>query len=262
MNTAEVTKSLFALAAQGKLIGAYDDIPIEAYHAGPGISSTRIKALVEASYSLKRMETILADKEGTHFKFGAALHLYESSQKEFHETYSIGKKVLNKITLSPEDMSAIIAMTTKLYKHPEAAPLLIGAKKETTFYTIDKETGLLIKCRTDALPPGLRAVADLKSTKDASKIAFERDCRKFLVRISAAHYLDIVTAVYEQEYKDFWLIPIEKFQPHDVTTYRVKDASIEYARTEIRKALGLLAAAKANPNMWQGYELGLKELSI
>lgn len=270
----QILCDIISAEINGTLKGAYSDIPIQVYHHPlcSGYSSTTIKRLVEQSYN---HWFVSKDEESKSLQFGSAFHTFSNEPHLFDEVYSVvpvddkktaewraAKKALpNKILLTSSEFKAIEIMSRKLFNHPDAGPLLKGAQFEVTFFSQDQETGLWKKCRTDAIKGG--AVSDLKSTRSASPISFVMDSKKYLYRISAAFYLEVISEVYSKLYKDFYLIPCETAEPFECAVYRVSDFSIEKAQAEIRQALGTIRTIlNEGEKAWRGYQLGIKEISI
>lgn len=245
--------------------GCYSDIPIEVYHHPqcPGVSSSRIKIPIQHSYAhLEAQQT----KSTKSLRFGSAFHTFVNEPELFSNTYHIvsGKKPdvpPGKTPVTVADVELIQLMHKKLASHPDAAPLLKGARHELTYFSRDQETGILKKCRVDAIN-GDR-ISDLKTCADASAHAFARDARKYLYRVSAAYYLQIVSEVVGYPLRDFYLIACEHQAPHEVAVYRVDDRSLSTAENEIKEALKVLKRINEQPKTaWKGYPTGIKEIQI
>lgn len=272
----DILKELIAMEAAGRLDRAcFDDIPIQVYHhpSCPGVSSTTIKTILKKSWNHVGFD--VRDREA--FRFGSAFHCLNNEPHLFRETYHVcpfdGRRGQDwdkeraraggKIILMQKEFRCLEVMTKKLWLHPEASDLLTGAQFEMTYFSRDHETGVLKKCRVDAIKQMARkVVSDLKTTQDASPEQFRRDCFNFLYRISAAYYLEIVSEFYDELINDFYLIPCEKEEPHEVTDYRVDDESIAAAGDDIRNVLRKIAELKQNPKVWRGYPLGPKTITI
>ena len=265
-DSTEILKTLRSMADRNALSGCFGDIPIDVYHhqSCPGVSSTQIKGILKRSYKHFLLEQ---RKETKAFAFGSALHCFVNEPDAFVNTYQIiyGKQseMLSpgKIALSIGDFEAIQHVAKKLFAHPDAGPLLKDAQHELTYFSVDNETGILKKCRVDAIKN--LAISDLKSCQDASPDAFARDSRKYLYRVSGAYYTEIVSEVLGIRIDDFYLIATEKTEPFGVKVYRISDRSIEQGRAEVRKALKLIQTVHEHgANAWTEYELGITDLVI
>lgn len=235
----DILETLKSMAARGELHGMFSDIPIEVYHhpEAPGISSTTVKRVIEKSAN---------HLDGTKdvFRFGNAFHAFAHEPEVFQETYKIGHNI------STDEIRQLKAMTTNLMAHPEVAPLYIDCAFELTFFAIDPGTGVLMKCRADGYQKSTGIVWDLKSTRDACEYSFTHDAKKYLYRVSAAYYLNIISLVRGWPHRDFRLIACEKSEPYGVAMYSVDERSLSKGEEEIRIALNKLT----NPAAFKGYE--------
>ncbi len=267
-NHAHLLKTLQNLALEDKLMGCFADIPNEVYHhpACPGVSSTTLKSVL--SKSLIHLETD-RNKKSKAMDLGTGFHLFINEPDVFQNTYQLipdrGNSFLHpgKQAMTESEFLTIKAMAEKLFKHPDAAPLLVGAQCELTFFSKDKETGLWKKCKVDIFPPGSSSLADLKSTRAVGAEAFMRDCRKLLYRISGAYYLEIVSEVLEKYMRDFYLIACDNQDPYEIQVHRIHDASIAQGEMEVREALRKIKKLQEQgTTAWRGYDLGINDIRI
>lgn len=200
-------------------------------------------------------------------RFGSAFHCYVNEPEQFAATYKIIYPKQNTfvpegmLELRDSDFKLILAMEKKLYAHPDAGPLLKDAQFELTYFAVDQETGILKKCRVDSIKNN--KIADLKTCADASPSGFAYDAKKYFYRLSAAYYLEVVSQVNNSYLRDFYLIPCEYDEPHEIAVYRVDDSSIAKGEEEIRKALRLIQKVnEEGPGAWKGYALGIADLII
>lgn len=266
-NNQEILMTLISMANKDQLSGCFADIPPEVYHDRrcPGFSSTQLKGILKKSYRHWELEASV-DSEAT--RFGTAFHCFVNEPETFVNTYQIihGKKSqafleAGKTALMDDDFKTIEVMSKKLFAHPDAGPLLSGAQNELTYFSRDKETGVLKKCRVDAIKD--HVISDLKTCPDASPEAFGRDSRKWMTRVSAAYYLEVVSECLGTHLNKFHLIACEKNDPFEIAVYKVSDRSIQRGSQEVRKALKVIQNVIENPgDAWKGYELGIQELDI
>lgn len=265
-NNHEILMTLISMADRGILTGCFADIPVEIYHDKrcPGFSSTQLKGILKKSYKHWELEDGI-DTKAT--RFGTAFHCFVNEPETFVNTYQIihNKKSAflepGKIALMDDDFKTIEVMSKKLFSHPDAGPLLQDAQNELSYFSIDQQTGVLKKCRIDAIKDG--KISDLKTTTDASIESFGRDSRKYMTRVSAAYYLEIVSEVLGEHLNTFNLIACEKNEPYEIAVYKVSDISIEKGSSEVRKALGIIQNISENPEKaWRGYDLGIQDIYI
>lgn len=268
----EILGELKFLESKGQLVGAFSDIPIDVYHHPecPGYSSTTIKRTISQSFNHRH---ILQSEQKRSLVFGSAYHCFVNEPHLFDSQYIVTAtdskhsqewklaKKDSRVPLTTSEFQAIVEMDRKLKAHPDAAPLINGSKNEISYFSVDEQTGLLKKCRVDGVNG--KKVWDLKSCENASKQAFERDARRFLYRISAAFYLEVISEVTGIRHEDFYLIPSEKVAPYEVNVFRVSEESIERAQEEIRLAMSTIAKIlKEGPSAWAGYQLGVEDILI
>lgn len=234
-----ILQNLISLASAGQLHGCYSDIPESVYNDPrcPGLRSGDIKEIVSKSYSLWQSAP---KKDSSAFEFGRDFHAVMEGVVE---------------TIDP----MMKAMRAKILSHPEARDLVLGSQMERTYFSVDQETGLLKRCRAD-LYTQQGIVADYKTTKSAATDSFIRDARKYLYRISAAFYLEIISEVMGQVHRDFRLIAVEKALPFEVAVFKIDERSISKGEEEVRMALRLIRNVREH-NAWSGYPLG-QEIQI
>lgn len=271
----EILRALIDMSERGELDRqSFDDIPIQVYHHPlcPGTSSTTIKTILKKSYN----HCGYGYGDSDSFRFGSAFHCFNNEPHLFRDAYHVcpfnsrrggdweaAKTIAGgkgKIILMQRDFRTIEVMSKKLWEHPDARELLVDAQYEITFFSRDAETGVLKKCRVDAIKN--KVISDLKTTWDASPEQFRWDAKKYLYDISAAYYLEVVSEFYQELLNTFYLIPCEKEEPHEITTYQVHPDSIAAASEQIRIGLRKIAAAQNDPKAWRGYDLGNKTLFI
>ncbi len=135
--------------------------------------------------------------------------------KEGKETYALWQSNLtpDMTILSADDMQTIQGMVKSYQDSKEARALLRNTRREVPKFWTDPETGLLCKCRIDAIKTD--AVVDLKTTLDASTDAFTRDAMRYGYHVQAAHYLQGVEATIGRRPEWYFLV-IEKKPPYCV----------------------------------------------
>jgi hypothetical protein len=239
-NHEDVLQTLIRMEKNGTLCGVFDDIPESVYNdiRCPGLRSGDLKEIANKSYAhwLKGQK-----KDSESLAFGRDFHAYmESGESQNPDIIRLGAKVM---------------------AHPDARPLIDGSQREMTFFSIDSETGILKRCRVDLYRLGM--LADYKTTRDASPAAFTRDARKYLYRISAAYYLEVVSEVMGTVHREFNIIAVEKDGLCEPNVYQIADESIDKGAMEVREALRTVARIrKEGASAWRGYPLGVKRILI
>jgi hypothetical protein len=272
----DILNTLIEMEKRGELDRAsFSDIPIQVYHHQdcPGISSTTIKNVLQRSWN---HHVIGAVEESDALRFGSAFHCYVNEPHLFNSTYYVcpfnekrggewkdakaSAHFRGQIILMQNEFESIQVMSTKLFQHPQAKQLLEGAQYEVTYFSRDAVTGLLKKCRLDAIKGKLPS--DLKSTFNASEEEFSKIARRLLYRVSAAFYTEILSEYHGELFEEFYLIPCEKIEPFEIAVRPVSQDSMARGNEEVRATLDKIARIKKDPNAWKGYDLGLNPLSI
>lgn len=270
----EILCDIIASEISGTLKGCYADIPIQVYHHPlcSGYSSTTIKRMTDQTYN---HWYVSRDEQSKVFRFGSAFHAFCNEPHIFEEDYLIStadnrrakeykidvSKANGRIILLSSEFKVIEVMSRKLFDHPDAGPLLKNAEFELTYFSKDSATGLWKKCRLDGNKN--RRISDLKTTESASEYSFTMDSKKYLTRISASYYLEIVTEVTGFPHTEFNLVPCEKTEPWECAVYRVHESSVFKAQSEIRTALQKIRdILDQGEKAWRGYQLGIKSIAI
>lgn len=280
--------------------GYYPDLSDDYYHGGPGISSSNVKVVVNKSpfhlwdqkINPKRQEEEVEEyKPGGKMNakdFGHAYHTIILEPVKFSRQYiqlpemphgittrmNAGKAFIKdfadshegKRVICEEDMNMLKTMAASVRNHPKAAKILEIGKGiiESSFFHIDKETGLLLKIRPDYMRRGIY-IADLKSTVDASYDYFSRHLFTFGYHISSAMYLDVFKAETGEDYQGkFILVCQEKERPHAIANYVISDEAIAFGRDQYRKALIQIAECvnKYGSDPWESYPPDIQQIDI
>lgn len=263
--------------------GAYEGISAEDYHDreicdAPSVSSSGLKLITAKSpYHYWAQSNMNPDrpprKIKAHFNVGHALHdlvlLNDRFTQHYHVTppgfndshtrkweeeieardYAVqkGKQV---ITRGQFEMAQ--AMAESIAKDELAGALLTAGTPEMTLAAKDEITGVWMRARPDILPETMEIIPDLKTAADASLDVYERAATRFGYFQSAAHYLDVIEALYGPAKRRFVLITVEKEYPYVVTIDHLDDVDIDFARLKNRHALNRFADALKS-GVWPAY---------
>lgn len=151
-----------------------------------------------------------------------------------------------KTVLKPEEFDNLRGITEALQNHPIVREFLAMGRKEVSGYWRHKGTGLLCRFRPDIMIESEGMLIDLKTTKDASYGAYQREIVKQKYDIQAAYYLDGATAVSGKEYKKFIHIAVENTPPYGIALYPLATDIILRGRSLYEKALDRFAACVAD----------------
>lgn len=149
----------------------------------------------------------------------------------------------DKLILKQDDMDIVDGILNSITHHALVSKLLAHGAAEESYFWIDEETGILCKCRPDYLREG-HIIVDVKSTIDASPDGFPTQIARMKYHVSAAYYLDGVSAVIGQKFDDFLALAIEKESPYAMCVHRLDSGAIDAGRMLYKKALKSLARCR------------------
>lgn len=268
------------------LLGIHDDMSGDAYHAAPGWSSTHIKTYADGEAEfydayIDPPEPLLEEEEPTPDEvwaeetkggliLGGAIHLailqpdlvagnvVEMPRLNLRTNAGRAERDLfladhrGKLVLTAKDYQMMLRCRDEAWRHPVAKTLLDGAVCERAYFSIDPETGELVKAKPDAENDLYSTVIDLKSTKSAAEAAFERDIEKLQYWVQPPWYIDTITNVRgTAEAPRHWAwIAVEKRDRPIVEVYFHKPEDVAADREDVRGYFIDMLRAK-NSGQWK-----------
>ena len=196
-------------------------------------------------------------KQTPAMEVGSAFHTYVLEPEKFDKEYALieqfdrrtndGKegyakaiKAVGKRTaLKPVDYYMIKGMGKAVKNHPRANELLSTGFAEETLIWNDKNTGILMKGRTDWRNEKERCIIDLKSCKEADYASVKKDifADKTRYYVQAAIYVDAINTITNSNDWKFKFIFVEKSNPYGVCVYEADEQTIECGRRAYAKDL-------------------------
>lgn len=237
----------------------------DAYHSGPGISSTGLKRLLVSPAHFK------VQTESTRaMAFGTALHMAVLEPELFAATYVKGPENAPRNTkegkakwadfeatlrpgaqvLTAKEWEDLAGMVRSVGRSDVFRGLVRGSECELSAYHICPDTGVLRKARGDIVADGM--IADVKTCQSSHPNDFARTVHDFGFHISAAYYLDVFGAALGVKIDTFILIAVEKSPPFGVRFYAMPPRMLEIGRAEYRRALALYREC-AQRDEWPAY---------
>lgn len=162
--------------------------------------------------------------------------------------------------ISRDDFTAIESMAAAIQAQPSAALAMrktdpSDAEEIAVIAEMDVN-GYPLTCKGKIdiwRPKSLSAIADLKTTANASPDAFQRECSDYGYFRQAAFYFDLVKAI-GKPVDTFIFIAIEKTAPFGCACYTVEpmDPSVEVARDQNRRLMEIYARCEQT-GRWETY---------
>lgn len=255
--------------------GLHAGIPEEQYHAGPGISQSKLKLFLDAPAKARFGE----NKQSEALTIGSAVHRIMLEPGRFETEYVVfkhnGSTKLGKAERAEAKERKLIGITQatadlalgcakSLREHPIARALLDGldpaADMEQTAYTVCPKTGLLLRARFDVTNRRHAFIGDIKTAFDAAPREFGRAAANLRYDLQAAYYSRIGAAV-GLDVEHFVFVVVEKEKPYLTACYVVDQDDLSRASDEIDEVLERWAECERTDN-WPGYPGHLMTLQL
>lgn len=171
--------------------------------------------------------------------------------------------------ISREDYEAIEKMAAAIHAQPSAALVMQKADAED-----DEEVAVITEREVDGhrflckgkldlwRPRSLNAIADIKTTTNASPDAFQKEIENHGYHRQAAFYFDLAEAI-GTPVELFIIIAIEKAAPYGCACYTLSrgSATVEIGRDENRRLIDLYARCDRQ-RYWPSYPEAFNEISL
>lgn len=263
--------------------GVFSDLSAEEYRAAPGISQSTLKAFAAEPTPKHYQESLTRPKKVTEaMEFGTILHTAiltpDLLSKAYHlrpETRPITderwdgrsgwckdwKKAHSDrpiIDVATERSIEPIAITVRSL--PVAGDIIRTGQTEVSFFKKDEETGLLLKCRVDAIATdtdGYTHLVDLKKVRRgyATEERFGVQCVDLGYDVQAASYM-YITGAYR-----FMFVAMEEDPPYEAATWVLDQSDIEEGLRKYRTMLSNYNHY-INDATCHGYDRTVKRLKL
>ena len=160
--------------------------------------------------------------------------------------------VADKDVITQEQFEQIDEMRTSAYATPFVSKLLSG-DKELSFWGVDEDTGLKIKCRPDCITDfnGQHILIDYKTAQDVENIKFCRDSIKFGYDLQLAMYRDILKQNTGHDYTVV-IIAQEKTAPYVTNVFQLSENYLK-SGAELYKEMLKVYKECSETDDWYGY---------
>jgi hypothetical protein len=175
------------------------------------------------------------------------------------------------LVVSEDQHESICRMRDSVHAHPAASELLgCGGQAELTALfdhaDVDTATGevrseLACKARIDFVHPGGTVLVDLKTTRDASKDAFQRDVWNHGYFRQLAFYRYALTTLSKSTGARAYIVAVEKKAPFAVAVYELTETTLGAGWRQLEDLLATYARCERTGD-WPGYSGEAQELEL
>lgn len=257
--------------------GIYDGVPMDAYHGdlcvGPSVSSSGLRTIFTESPAHYFVDSYLnpnrePQTDTDAFVLGRAAHHLLLSEDAFSTLFVMRpdrfdswrtveskkwraeQEAAGRTVLLPAQIEKIRGMARSLADHPLVAAGILNGAIEQSLVWKDKETGLWLKSRPDAIPNDSGDVADLKTTASFG-FALDRDISKYRYDLQAALTGMAFREVLKRQMESFSFVFVGKDAPHCVEILTLSKDDIAAAELDLRAAIRTFAWCVEH-NHWFG----------
>ena len=243
------------------------NMPAEQYHATRALSKSGLDQFRKSPAHFRAWQDGTTKNESSPaLEFGTAVHMAILEPQLFALNYTLftgdrrnkdGKMAYEaviasgKIPLNQEQWDNITGAAAAVHAHPTAA--LLVEKIQTEVSCFDSWNGVKVKARIDGLAKDY--IIDVKTTQDASPVAFGKSCAQFRYHVQAAWYQRI-TGV-----NRFIFIAVEKEAPYGVACYELDEQAISLGHIIIEEQLRTYVECE-QLNSWPCYSSQIETLSL
>ena len=249
------------------------NLPDEAYHSLPELSSSQAKALLEspAKFNYWRGRRRPEKKE---YDVGHAVHakvlgtgativeipadllsadggIRTKAAKEWVEQ----ARAEGKVPMHSRELRPVQEMSDAILSHPIAGPLLSQpGNPEVSVLSTDPNTDVPVRARFDYLPYPRqpRAIAvDLKTARAASPLAFAKSVVEYGYDLQQEWYRDVYRLATGEEV-EFVFVVVETTPPYLVATYQLPLLFQEMGQRKVIEARALYREC-IDTGRWPGY---------
>jgi PDDEXK-like domain of unknown function (DUF3799) len=269
--------------------GLYDNIPIDTYHAGNicaglSVSSSHLRRLSSKSpahfwYRWPGNPAFEPEPERQHLVLGRAAHhlflgegLFSKSfvaerreypdaktgemkpwtyQAAYCKQWRAQQQADNLSILKPDDVDDLRGMAEALHRNDIIKLGALNGLIEKSVFWLDKDTGLWLKARPDAIPVSSVDFVDLKITKSVLWPDLQRTIYEYGYHQQGALICRGAREVLKIENPTFTLVFVEHKKPYCVRVVEIKDNDLARGEKQNRAALDLIAQC-LKTKQWPG----------
>ena len=240
------------------------------YREKEGVSSSDLKKIVKSPAHFRYWKDN-PQEDTPALIFGKAAHKYVLETYDFYNEFAIApvcdrrtkdgkstyemflKESEGKDVITLEQFEQIDAMRNAAYATPFVSKLLTNGEKELSFWGVDEETGLRIKCRPDCITEmnGGHILIDYKTCSDAENMKFCRDSIKYGYDLQLAMYREILRQNTGHDYTVV-IIAQEKTPPYATNVFQLSENYLQSGEEVYKEMLRIYKQCEETGNWW-GY---------
>ena len=248
----------------------------EAYHANKAISRSMLMEMKRSPYHYwyKHLSGFAVKEEPTPaMNLGSAVHTFTLEPLKFESEFfvctqqtkpregtaphdAMTKEANGRIILTKSQADQASSMSLAIKLNDDASLLLSGCAVEQSIFFTHENTGLQCKARPDALSGSV--VIDLKTSSDASKIAFEKSAYRYGYYLQAGMMYNALASI-GKTLEEYVFVVVEKEAPFCVAIYTLKDDALEYG---IQQFDDLMSNLKKCTDIYHWPSYGIQDLGL
>ncbi len=275
-----------AVATPEEWTGRHTDISNADYHAGPGISKSGLDLIDQSPAHYRWHRDHPEDREPTPaMMLGTAFHTAVLEPHLWNDQVAVKPNVApdrrstagkqfwaawesvhtHKTQITVEQHEHVQAMVQSVREHPMASALLHPEliESEVSYYAIDPDTGVLMRCRVDAevdAPNGGKVVVDLKSSRDASYTEFVGDIARRRYHVQDRYYRHVMREA-GYEVLRWYFVACESAPPYGVNVFELGPEEGRVADIAWRRNLDTYAHAEKT-GKWPCYSTEVRTVNF
>lgn len=242
-----------------------ENLSAEDYFAIEAASNSGLKLIRRSPAHFKYREPGTGDTRAK--QIGSAIHMALLEPEKFAKTYHVAeaddrvsayykglaKDLGGAFVLTRPEARRILGMQEAAYRNTRFAGYMRAmGRNELSVVTVDKETGVPMKCRFDRKGDSMFAF-DLKKCQDARGTEFAKAITNYGYYMQVPFYQHVWKCETGETIKDFPIIAIEEDSPHGVVVHDLDEVALELGRLHFRQALDTYARC-LDSGVWPAYE--------
>ena len=167
-----------------------------------------------------------------------------------------------KTLLTASDYDLAHAVAGSLLFHPAGARMSgPDVVNEASFFAIDPDTGLELKCRPDSYWMDQGVIYDIKTCQDASPRGVAKDFQSYGYPLQAAFYMKVLRLAGFKATK-FVFVHVEKSAPFAVSVNELSAEYLEWAEGQVDLTLVRIAEASLNGHYPTGWSTTVNKIDL